>query len=87
MEGVPPCDPVVPVAELVQAYVVASPAERLFECLVRGEVLLDRSATEHDRDRALGPVAMDAADEPRNPLVARKRALVGLSTAKEAAGL
>ena len=41
-----------------------------------GQVLLDGPAAEHDRDRALGAVAMDAADEARDPLVAREVALV-----------
>ena len=87
VEGVSPGDPVVPVAELVQADVVAVLAERLRERPVRGEILLDRPAAEHDRDRALGSVAMDAADEACDPLVAREVALVRLRAAEEAARL
>ena len=87
MEGVAPRDPIVAVAELVQAGVVAARAERLLERPVRGEVLLDGAAREHDRDRPLRPVAVDAADEAGDPLVAREAALVALGAAEEAARL
>ena len=85
--AVAPRDPVVPVAELVQADVVAVRGERLLECLVRREILLDRPAAEHDRDRAHGPVAVDAADETRDPLVTREVPLVRLRAAEKASGL
>ena len=76
-----------PVTELLQANVVAARGERLLECPVRREILLDSPAAEHDRDRALGPVAVDAADEPRDPLVAREAPLVRLGAPEEAARL
>ena len=87
MEGVAPRDPVVPVAELVQPRVVALAAQRLLERAVRGQVLLDRAAPEHDRDRPLGPVAMDVADEARDPVEAGEPPFVDVGAAEEAAGL
>ena len=75
------------VAELVQADVVPAGGERLCEGAVRGQVLLDGAAGEDERDRPLRPVAVDAADEAGDPLVAREPALVRLLAAEEAAGL
>jgi hypothetical protein len=77
----------VSVPELVQASVVSAGAERLFESTVRREVLLHGAAGEHDRDRPLRPVAMDAADEAGDALVPGKAPLVGLRPPEEAARL
>ena len=72
MEGVAPGHPVVTVAELEQTSVVAARAERLLERTVRGQVLLDGAAGEHDRDRPLGRLRWTPPTKRDDPLVARE---------------
>ena len=72
VEGVAPRDPVVAVADLVQAHVVA-----LRRALAERAVVGAGSPRPCRRSStigigALGPVAVDAADEARDPLVARE---------------